>query len=125
MIQYFSDYWNVFDLLLIATYIAYIVFTFLQTTTKTVQCIIVLLAFIKVTFYMRIFEEFSFLVQMLTSVFKDLRFFLLFFSMFITTFAVLLSIVLDDTLLKTDDGLSTVFENTVLKSDDGETPIYA
>ena len=74
------------------------------------QCIIVLLAFIKVTFYMRIFEEFSFLVQMLTSVFKDLRFFLLFFSMFITTFAVLLSIVLDDSLLKTEDGDNPTYD---------------
>ena len=74
------------------------------------QCIIVLLAFIKVTFYMRIFEEFSFLVQMLTSVFKDLRFFMLFFSMFITTFAVLLSIVLDDSLLKTEDGETPTYD---------------
>ena len=74
------------------------------------QCIIVLLTFIKVTFYMRIFEEFSFLVQMLTSVFKDLRFFLLFFSMFITTFAVLLSIVLDDSLLKTEDGETPTYD---------------
>lgn len=45
---------------------------------------------------MRIFEEFSFLVQMLSSVFKDLKYFLMFFSIFITTFAVFLSIVLDE-----------------------------
>ena len=69
-----------------------------------------LFAFIKVTFYMRIFEEFSFLVQIITSVFKDLRFFLLFFSMFITTFAVLLSIVLDDSLLKTEDGDNPTYD---------------
>ena len=59
---------------------------------------------------MRIFEEFSFLVQMLTSVFKDLRFFLLFFSMFITTFAVLLSSVLDDSLLKTEGGETPTYD---------------
>ena len=58
---------------------------------------------------MRIFEEFSFLVQIITSVFKDLRFFLLFFSMFITTFAVLLSIILDDTLLKIEDGKTPTY----------------
>ena len=59
---------------------------------------------------MRIFEEFSFLVQMLTSVFKDLRFFLLFFSMFLTTFAVLLSIVIDDSLLKPAEGETPTYD---------------
>ena len=54
-----------------------------------------LFTFVKVIFYMRIFEKLSFLVEMIIQVFIDLKFFLMFFSMFIITFAILLSIVID------------------------------
>ena len=70
-----------------------------------------LFTFVKVIFYMRIFDEFSFLVVMLIQVFIDLRFFLMFFAMFITTFAVLLSIVID----KNPEG-GTTYENTGLST---------
>ena len=46
---------------------------------------------------------------MLIQVFIDLKFFLIFFSMFITTFAVLLSIVIDK-----DPDAGTTYENTGL-----------
>ena len=55
----------------------------------------VLLAFIKVTFFLRIFDGFSFLVQMISSVFDDLKYFLMFFSLFMTTFAVMISILIN------------------------------
>lgn len=61
--------------------------------TKTFECLIVLFTFIKVTFYLRIFESFSDLVQMLISVIQDLRSFLALFAFFILAFAVLLAIV--------------------------------
>lgn len=61
---------------------------------------IVLLTFIKVAFFIRVFDGFSFLVQMISSVFYDLRYFLLSFALFISTFTVFLSI-----LLRNDSGM--------------------
>lgn len=81
-------------------YLTYVPFAYMQESTiyiiKAIQCIIVLLTFIKITFFLRIFDEFSFLVQMMSSVFIDLRYFLMFFALFITTFGVFLSILIDD-----------------------------
>ena len=51
------------------------------------------LTFVKIIFFLRVFEGLSFLVQVVTSVFKDLKNFRLFFSVFISTFAVLISVV--------------------------------
>ena len=53
----------------------------------------VILTFIKIIFVIRMFKELSFLVEMVTSVFYDLRWFMLFFLVFIGTFAVLINIV--------------------------------
>ena len=55
----------------------------------------VLLSFIKMTFFLRIFDGFSFLVQMMSSVFVDLKQFLLFFAIFIAALAFSLSILID------------------------------
>jgi len=58
--------------------------------------------FIKMMFYLRIYDEFSFLVHMMSSVFKDLKSFMLFFALFISTFAVFLSIVIRPDALASD-----------------------
>ena len=72
VIQYFSEYWNIFYF---ATHckLHFIYAKYKQPELliiKTIKCIIVLFAFIKVTFFVRIFEEFSFLVQIPTSFLK-------------------------------------------------------
>ena len=95
-IKYLKNWWNIFDILLILVYLIYLLMSFLydkSNVTIAFQCLIVVLTFIKVIFFLRIFEKLSFLVQMVTSVFSDLRWFMLFFSVFITTFAVLINIV--------------------------------
>ena len=98
--EYKKNYWNWFDVLLMVIYLTYVPFAYMQDSMiyiiKAIQCIIVLLTFIKITFFLRIFDEFSFLVQMMSSVFIDLRYFLMFFALFITTFGVFLSILIDD-----------------------------
>ena len=104
--RYFKSMWNLFDCLLIVTYSTYIPFTLMFERThyviKSLQCLIVMLTFIKMMFYLRIYDEFSFLVHMMSSVFKDLKSFMLFFALFISTFAVFLSIVIRPDALASD-----------------------
>ena len=61
---------------------------------KGLQCILVISIFIKLNFLIRVFDQFSFLVHMLQSVFWDLRFFLAFFGIFVVSFSLLLSVIL-------------------------------
>lgn len=62
---------------------------------KALQCLILLLSSIKVTYFLRIFDSFSFLIQMIQSVFIDLRYFLLFFLIFTYAVSIFLSILVD------------------------------
>lgn len=57
---------------------------------------IVLLCFLKLLFFLRIFEGFSFLVSMLKGVFLDLKFFLSFFGFVVITFSLILSILIPE-----------------------------
>ena len=63
---------------------------------KSLQSCIILVAFIKIGFYLRIFSQLSFLVQMLLNVFYDLRFFLFFFGLVIGSFALYLGILVNE-----------------------------
>lgn len=56
---------------------------------------VLLLAFIKFNFFLRIFSNFRFLVNLLKGVFLDLRYFLAFFSFVIMEFGLLFYIILD------------------------------
>ena len=50
----------------------------------------------KLNFFLRIFEGFSFLVSMLRGVFLDLKFFLSFFAFVVVTFSLILSVLIPD-----------------------------
>ncbi len=63
---------------------------------KSIQSAITVLAFIKFLFFLRIFKQFSFLIQMLVAVFRDLRTFLIFFGITIGFFSVFVGIILKD-----------------------------
>ena len=54
------------------------------------------LAFIKFLFFLRTFKIFSFIIQMVVGVFKDLRKFLSFFALVVMFFSVLLGILSPD-----------------------------
>lgn len=65
--QYFTSFWNMCDLTLMFTYFFYIPLSFVpdmqsSTLMKTVQCIIIMFTLIKATYFLRIFDGFSFLV---------------------------------------------------------------
>jgi hypothetical protein len=51
-----------------------------------------MLSFVKVAFFLRIFDEFSFLVQMMQAVFNDLKYFFYFFGIFVFFFSIVLNI---------------------------------
>jgi hypothetical protein len=57
--------------------------------------VIVFVSFIKIQFLIRIFDNLSFLVQMLSNVFKDIGYFLLFFAIVIGAFATAWTIIAD------------------------------
>ncbi len=63
---------------------------------KSLQCVIILLAFIKFLFFLRIFKRFSFLIQMLVSVFKDLTSFLYFFGFVVVFFSIFVGVLIKD-----------------------------
>jgi hypothetical protein len=60
---------------------------------KILACLLILLAFLKANFYLRIFDGFSFLVSMLLGAFLDLRYFLAFFGFVILTFSLMLFVL--------------------------------
>jgi hypothetical protein len=106
--SYFSSYWNYFDNLLSLFYFLYIPISFQENQAQikiTLQCIIFLLAFIKGAFFLRIYESFSFLVQMLGSVFSDLKHFFLLFGILILGFSVFLSILIQPSSLASYQGV--------------------
>ena len=109
LVMYFKSRWNLADFLNSVVYIIYITVLYTRKTpvnnsylVKTFQCIVIVLSFIKVNFYLRIFEGLSFLVQMLPSVINDLKWFLLYFLMFIFTFAMFLLTLIEEN--KNDNG---------------------
>ena len=100
--KYFSSGWNICDLLLQLVYFSYIFVSFLSKydliAVKSIQLIIIGLTFVKLLFFLRIFKELSFLIQMLLAVFRDLKAFLFFFGIVIAFFSSFLAVLLKDDL---------------------------
>jgi Ion transport protein len=98
--DYISSIWNVCDLSIHLIYPSYIILSYLSKdqlyATKCLQCCILILVFIKFLFFLRIFEPFSFLVQMFISVFRDMQNFIIFFSFVVIFFSIFLGILIND-----------------------------
>ena len=67
VIEYFKgDFWNLFDFFQFFTYITYVVVSFIYDSTayvnKCLLCALLFIFMVKVNYYLRIFEEFGFLV---------------------------------------------------------------
>ena len=81
-------------------YIAYLVLSFLYDPTEYViralQCAVLLIFGIKFNYYLRIFEEFGFLVQMIVTVFRDIKNFIIYFLILLAFMAVQISLILTD-----------------------------
>jgi hypothetical protein len=63
---------------------------------KLLKCIIILQLFLKLNYFLRIFEEFSFLVSMLREVFTDLGPFFAFFLMALAVFSAMILILIPE-----------------------------
>ncbi|CDW87224.1 wd-40 repeat protein [Stylonychia lemnae] len=90
--QYFNDGWNFFDFSLITAFTAFCIFDFIsdnQDNLILIKILVIVLTFMKLFFFLRIFDGFSFLVQMMGGVFKDLKYFLIFFIIFILQFGMI------------------------------------
>ena len=102
--DYFSDLWNLFDFMLIFTNIVTIALSFMTSLLPALiisKCLLLVFTFIKLCFYMRISDGFSFLVSMLIGVFKDLKFFFFFYLIILIMFSLMffcLALTLDDNL---------------------------
>ena len=100
--SYFIDAWNFLDIALFFTFTIELLVNYLvvipgfESIKKLLQTIIILLAFMKLNFFLRIFEGFSFLVSMLKGVFLDLKYFLGFFAFVVLTFSLILSVLIPD-----------------------------
>ena len=63
---------------------------------RFLQCLLILLTLIKITFYLRIFDGLSSLVNMLGQIFKDLIYFMFLYIIFIYAFSLMLTVVIGD-----------------------------
>jgi len=96
MEEYLKDPWNIFDISLVVFYCLYVISNYANVNENTrigFNCAVLMLCFIKLNFFLRMFEGFSFLVSMLIAVFGDLKFFIIIFLMIIIEFGLLFTIV--------------------------------
>ena len=101
--EYFNDTWNYVDIALFFTFGIELLVNYLvvipgfDKVKKLLQTIIILISFLKLNYFLRLFEGFSFLVSMLRGVFLDLKFFLSFFAFVVITFSLILSVLIPST----------------------------
>jgi phosphate/sulfate permease len=92
-----KDFWNICDFLLFSLYTCYLPISFIYDNqdylVKCLQCAIIMFTSIKLNFYLRIFDQFSYLVQMVQTVLYDIGPFIMFFVFILCTFAVQVSLI--------------------------------
>lgn len=95
--EYFQDSWNYNDILFTMLGLANIVFQFtlepshLNSTLS--MSFVLLLALCKTLFFLRIFDNLSYLVTMIRSVIYDLRIFLIFYTILLFMFSLILGVL--------------------------------
>ncbi|CDW83425.1 wd-40 repeat protein [Stylonychia lemnae] len=90
--EYFYDGWNYFDFSHILAFASFFIMDLIcenQDNLILIKILVIILSFMKLFFFLRIYDGFSFLVQMMAGVFKDLKYFLIFFLIFILQFGMI------------------------------------
>lgn len=77
-------YWNIYNQLYVGT---------LELTTKLVMIGLILVCLMKLFFFMRIIERFSYIVTMIIEVFSDLRAFLTFYAILIVMCSLIFDVI--------------------------------
>ena len=93
---YISDLWNLIDILMIILYVAVSImffFTLKNEIVRIIFCFLIILAFVKICFFLRIYDGMSFLVSMVQGVFLDLKYFLLFYFLVLILFNLLFQVL--------------------------------
>eukprot|EP00347_Sterkiella_histriomuscorum_P004167 403361497 len=96
--NYLYEIWNIFDISLILSYCLLIgleEFYPYEDFIIIIKLGIVFLTFLKINFFLRIYDGFSFLVSMMAAVFVDLKYFIGFFLIFIIEFGLIFAILFD------------------------------
>ncbi|CDW83104.1 wd-40 repeat protein [Stylonychia lemnae] len=109
-VGYFKELWNLSDFSLIASYFILNIIEFTSDDRNALvimQIIVVLFSFLKINFFLRIYDGFSFLVSMMGGVFKDIYYFILFFVIFILQFGLIFIILFSAQYLEEYDGIGT------------------
>jgi hypothetical protein len=104
--KYFSNIWNITDFALIVFYLfGFIPLEFIISSDsskemilawKSINFILIILFFVSINQYLQIFELFSFLVQMIEAVFMDLKNFILYYFIVMTTFGFIFKILFEE-----------------------------
>eukprot|EP00347_Sterkiella_histriomuscorum_P007196 403349897 len=95
--NYLSEFFNYGDLAIIATYMLTSILDIMDTVPVNISIlysILLILSFIKLTAYLRLYKGFSFLVSMIEAVFLDLKFFIALYSMVLALYAMIFTLLL-------------------------------
>ncbi|CDW84948.1 UNKNOWN [Stylonychia lemnae] len=90
--EYFNDGWNYFDFSHILAFTTFCILDFTSESQEyliLIKILVIVLSFMKLFFFLRIYDGFSFLVQMMAGVFKDLKYFMMFFIIIILQFGMI------------------------------------
>ncbi|CDW91093.1 wd-40 repeat protein [Stylonychia lemnae] len=94
--SYFSDGWNYFDFFHIISFATFCIMEFTvndKVNLILIEILVIILSFMKLFFFLRIYDGFSFLVQMMAGVFKDIKYFISFFLIMILQFGMILLVL--------------------------------
>ena len=95
-----EDFWNFIDMLFIFVYLTYFVLSFIYNPSEDhiigLQCSVLFLFGVKINFYLRLFEGFGFLVQMIVITFRDIGQFLLYFFILLSFMAIQISLIIEE-----------------------------
>eukprot|EP00347_Sterkiella_histriomuscorum_P017796 403347960 len=95
---YLWEIWNFFDYSLIISYLTEIILEIViqnNDAVVVIKVIIVALIFLKICFFLRIYNGFNFLVSMMSAVIIDLKYFVAFFVICIFQFGLIFVILFD------------------------------
>ncbi len=84
------------DILLILSYIPLVVFDFIDSQyimTTYLQVIVISLSFLKICFFLRIYEGFGFLVSLMSGVFADIKYFFALWIIFLCWFGIVFTVL--------------------------------
>jgi hypothetical protein len=106
---YFNELWNLIDMMLIALYIPTAILEHMNICfipVTILQALVVSLSFLKINFFLRIYDDFSFLVSMMAGVFADIKTFFAFWIIFLSWFTILFTILFKAAPLEQYEGLN-------------------